>query len=88
MNRLYFSGMLFLALAGCATTSRHSNTVISQNTDVMRIGDEPQGFPLSRVENFGGYCVEITDSWRKSKIEAEGQPIWLKQTTRVTVSCH
>jgi hypothetical protein len=78
--------MIFLAavvaLAGCAS---NQPTVVSKNTDLLRVGQEPQGYPKSFIRKTDGFCVRVTDSWVKD--EYKGTTIWLKHSDIISVQC-
>lgn len=82
--RIALIGLAALAvLAGCSATPQHR--YVSTNTDLLRVGEEPKGYPMTYVEKHAGYCVQVTDSWRKDKVNSE--TIWLKDSRRETITC-
>lgn len=65
-------------LGGCASSKE---IVTSTNTDILRVGEEPAGYPKKYVVSQFGYCTEVTESWRKSS--QKGNTIWLKNVERI-----
>jgi len=82
--RISLFGFVVLGvLAGCSATPQH--TYVSTNTDLLRVGEKPKGNPATYIEKHSGYCVQITDSWRKDKVN--GETIWLKNSQREIINC-
>jgi len=82
MRKITFVLLTLATLAGCSSSKIN---VASTNTDLLRVGEEPQGYPAIYIEKANGYCVQVTDSWSESSYS--GTKIWLKQSRRASVAC-
>lgn len=76
--------LLFVAVALTACASDKEN-VVSTDTNWLRIGEEPQGYPRMFVEASNGFCAKVTESWNKGSFK--GQDMWLKQQSRISIAC-
>lgn len=75
---------IITVLSVSACSSNH--IVTSTNPDLLFIGEQsPTGYPKTYVERLQGYCVSVTETWRKDSYQ--GTTIWFKDTTRKTTNC-
>ena len=74
-----------LTVVGCAT---HKETLISNNPDLLVIGQKPEGYPKTHIEPYPGFpdfCLEVKESWREDSYH--GQTIWLKNKELKSMQC-
>lgn len=67
-----------LVLTGCAAPPQ----IISTDTNLLRVGVKPDGYPRTFVKEEGGTCVQVTEEWRSS-----GATIWVKDSREITITC-
>ena len=86
MNHLFGLSLVTttLMLAGCAVGTQN---VVSTNSDVLVVGDEPEGYPRVTFVRIGDHCTRVTESWNSAPDAVGGKTIWLKQIERASVLC-
>lgn len=68
-------------IAACSTSA----PLVSTNPELLRIGEKPEGYPKTYLQQIDGHCQQVTESWRER--EFRGQTIWLKDVSEKTVDC-
>lgn len=89
MCKLYkysVSAVIALALTGCAS-QMIAPTYYSNDTELLRIGNEKPTDNEVVVTNMGSYCLQTVDKWKTSSKTPDGQSIWAKDSLRSVAPC-